>query len=186
MISIETLRVRAGLLATDTTKDAEINVAINAASAIAERYCNRKFAYGEELETYTHHRGPGFQAHRFPIINMISTGSDIVSHVDKNAGVIYFDGYNPDHEVTIHYEGGYTDGTLPADLELALLMMFDVTYASVSGAGAVSTGGVESVSVTGVGTIRYSTGAAATTGAGIGGVPSTVLSLLDPYILREA
>jgi len=192
MISLEKLRVRAGYPVADTTHDVALSVGINTAIALAEKYCNRRFMHANDTEVFTHVHGPAFQLHRLPILNVLAHGSATPTHVDKEAGVVYFDGYNDQHQITIVYEGGYTDFTLPQDLELALLTIFDNTYAATSGAGGATTaaGAIESVTLADVGTVRFATGdaaAAASSAGAMGGlIPAMATGILDLYRIPEA
>ena len=193
MISIEKLRVRAGLLNTDTSKDAELTASINAVVRLAEQYCNRKFMHSTDKEMFTHEAGKSLQLHRIPVINVLDTGTKIPTHLSKESGVLFLDGWNGEHEVEVFYEGGYTDATLPADLELAFLMMFDGVYSSFKGSGggaSVPAGGgaISSISIPDVGTIKYtgSTPAAASGASAASAIiPAGAMAVLDMYQIKE-
>ena len=164
MLNIETLRTRIGLLATDTTKDAELNAAIETAISIAERYCNRFFGYGDQTETFIHKYGHAIQLHRIPVTAVKDMNPEYSHHIDAESGLIHFDHTVAEHSFVINYTGGFSPDTLPADLEWALLSIFDGTYASMSGGGStVAAGAIESITIADVGTVRYATGAKAAT-----------------------
>jgi hypothetical protein len=187
MLNLETLRVRIGLLATDTSKDTELTAAMNTALAIAERYCNRFFAFGNQTETFVHKFGSAVQLHRIPVTSISEMSPEHAYHIDADAGLIHFDHTAADHSFVIKYIGGYDVDSLPADLEWALYSIFDGTYASMSGGGAtVAAGAIESITIADVGTVRYSTGAkAVATTSAFGPVSPETAAILDLYRIEE-
>jgi hypothetical protein len=185
---IQTARVRVGLLPGDTTKDVELTAAMDATLGIVERYCDRKFTQASESVEFIHFSGNELLLDRYPI-NTVSAidadGKEITKyHVKKLDGIISIDGTLSAHVVEVDVDAGYA--VLPADLEMALWMVFDALWPSLNGSGAgaaVVTGGISSISVPDVGTIRFATDSkAASTGGGLGGlVPDSAVSLLDLY-----
>lgn len=172
-----------------------IQTAFDAALAVAERYCDRQFLYAAERATFTHPFTDGLQLSRYPIEQVVAiTGGTGVTikdyHAEKGTGLIVLDGVTSAHQVQVDYAGGYKN--LPADLELALWMVFDAIWAQVSNVGAAaaagSSGAITSISVPDVGTIRFDNGSApaVTGGAAMGGlIPGFAASILDLYRLKS-
>ena len=191
MFDLKNAKDRLGIPSADTTKDAYITASIEASIAVAENYCKRYFM--EKLETveYVWVNAYTIQLLRYPVQSVhtlqVSGNSVPKYEVNKEAGLIIFNGRVSDKNIHIHVDAGYA--VLPSDLELALWSIFDGVYAQVSsGGGGASTDGIDSVSITGVGTIRYkASGAAAAMavkpGAG-GAIPMLALNLLDNYKLE--
>ena len=159
-LSIETLRVRIGLAANDPARDAEINAVSKAAMALLENYCDRKFPFESDQETFTHFDGVTVSLRRYPIWN-VSSVTDYLDnpvsryHVDKERGLVMFDDYRVvRHELKIRYQGGFdlpnNDGhpEFPEDLLMAFYNVFDAifdTYTGAAGAGALGAGVVKSI-----------------------------------------
>jgi len=180
---------------TDPSKIALLQPALDAAQAIAERYCDRWFDEADETEEIIPVHLGAVQVKRYPIATVASItaahgGVIGEKHIDKPAGLIYLDGGIGSHDVSVTYHGGYA--TLPPDLELALWLIFDGIWPQfnlpVTG-GAVTPGGtgaIASVSIPDVGTIRFDNGSSASSSAGgagaaVGFIPATAVSLLEPY-----
>jgi hypothetical protein len=83
--------------------------------------------------------------------------------------------------MVVDYEGGYVQ--LPSELELALWMMFDIFWASVSATtGAQSLGEIKSISVPDVGKIDYGTSSSTSSAGGSGEFPPALArSILDLF-----
>lgn len=187
---LTTAKARLGIA--DASKDAKIQGALDAALAIAETYCGRRFMHATETAVFTHPKGSVLQLSRFPIdgITSVQDGSGVnVSvkyHTVFTTGQLIFDGNVGHHQVLVSYSGGYA--TLPADLELALWALFNETYsASDTSAGTSSVGGtISSVSVPDVGTIKFDTGSSSSSGAGgaQGIIPGISLAILELYRLK--
>lgn len=191
MLTIENKRLRAGLSATDTTKDSEVNAAFSTALTIAESYCNRKFMFSVDSETFTRDDGIRLQLHRIPVTKYTEPAGHEFTYFAKKSGVALIAAAAAAETVTIDYEGGYTDATIPADLELALLLIFDSTYASLkpsaAGGGTVGAGGIESVTLKDVGTVRFATGSGSSSNSsGVSGLLSSdAASILRFYRIEE-
>jgi hypothetical protein len=181
---------------TDPSKIALLQPALDAAQAIAERYCDRLFDEADETEEIIPVHLGAVQVKRYPIATVASiTGahSGVIGekHIDKQAGVIYLDGGAASHEVSVTYHGGYR--ALPPDLELALWMIFDGIWPQfnlpVTGGAATAPGtmgAISSISIPDVGRISFDTGNSSSSGAGTSGgafgfIPATAVSLLEPY-----
>ena len=77
---------------------------------------------------------------------------------------------------------------LPADLELALWMIFDQVWATLPGGGAGTSAagqGIESITIPDVGTIRFGSGGASGAAGGASGVlPLSSTTILNLYRLE--
>ena len=183
---LATVRARVGLADTDTSRDAELEAALHMSLELMENYCNRKFAYeASASERFTHVSGGTVSLERYPIERIdnivIADGSKsaIGFHLEADTGLIHFDGHVHEHQMDVTYAGGYH--TLPFDLALALLMVFDGVWNGMSGGGSVAAGAVESATITGVGTVRFNTGAASDAAAGGGLVTPDAIAILGNY-----
>jgi hypothetical protein len=184
---LATARARIGLPDSDTSKDPLLTAAMEAALALAETYCDRRFKLAAIEERVIHFVGNAAQLIRYPlkkIVTVIADGMTLEKyHMETNTGRVVGDGFLAAHELVIDYEGGYE--TLPADLELALWLVFDALWPGFSGAGAASSiSGVSSISVPDVGTLRFSADSAA--GAGGSGteyglLPTSSVAILNMY-----
>lgn len=185
-------RARIGLVAGDTTRDAELTLAMNVALARAERFCNRNFTRRREVREFLHFTGDTAQLHRYPLQAVHSIETDGVVavptgyHIHNDGGRILFDAWQRCHRLVIDYTGGYNQ--LPADLELALWLLFDGTLASLNpSAGAAAAAGrvIESETHTvpdvGSHTVRYATGSAAASGMGDSGLSADLEAMLRPF-----
>ena len=170
-----------------------IQTAFDTALAVAERYCDRQFLYAADKATFVHPFAPALQLSRYPLEQIVTvTGDNSASitdyHMEAGTGRVVLDSWAHGHQIKVDYAGGYK--TLPADLELALWMVFDTIWAQVSspgGGGGAAAGGISSVSIPDVGTLRFDTGATPVSGgAGMGGlIPSMAESILDLYRLKS-
>ena len=160
----------------DTTRDAVITMALNAALALVERYCDRKFFLATEGAELLRVRGDRAQVHRYPIVQVLGMSYNGDYDVANDAGIIVFRRLVQEDRITIDYVGGYA--VLPADLEAALWALFNVYWGEIGGgtggATGLAAGSVESVTLQGVGTVRFATGgqaqADASTGTGLEGI----------------
>lgn len=179
---------------TTSPGDAIIQVGIDTAIAVAERYCDRNFLYKSETARFYYYTGEALHLPRYPIEQVASTTgmNNATYKVHHTSGQLEFAGQVHFEEATVTYAGGYR--VLPADLELALWLIFDNVMASLDpAAGGASVGGVgaiTSISVPDVGTIRMDVGgaaaSAATGGAAFGMIPAYSVALLDPYRYMKA
>jgi hypothetical protein len=170
---IESARKRVGVPDGDTSKDAELVASMNAALAIAENYCDRKFLYKEETANFYYDVTGKYSLKRYPIdeiIEIVDSDGNIPPYkVHRQVGHIILKNYNFADELSITYKAGYYP--LPADLELALWGIFDAAYASISramsgngmGTGASNVGAISSINIPDVGTVSFNTDAASST-----------------------
>jgi len=173
-------RIRAGLIAGDTTKDVEIQAAIDAAWSLMDAYTNRKLKAGDYVCVTTHRAGYSIQLDAYPVETITSIdGTAAKYHLDKEQGTIYIDGFISDHQVKILYRGGYDP--LPADLEMCEMLIFDSVWPIFQGAASVSTGGIKTIRAGDL-SITYDTGSNA--GASVGGnaIPAIAIAALNAYI----
>lgn len=186
---VSTARVRAGLLVTDTSQDAAINLAMQTALSIAEKYCDRKFMYARQKGSFYYVARQNFQLDRYPIESVFSLSDENGTTVDATdyevhhlTGMVQFPSvHSVPKRITIEWEGGYRQ--LPFDLEMALWGAFDTVWPSISGAGGgtVAAGEIESVTLQDVGTVRFTTQASVASGAGASNASSGAYGLMGPY-----
>ena len=191
-------KARKGILPADTTKDLILQVSLDTALALAETYCNRHFMYkAVELETFSYPFARGLQLSRYPLESVTSVtpvgqtaiGTDTYQAVLKT-GQIKSLGWLSAKQIDVTYAGGYK--VLPADLELALWMMFDEVWAGIPGGGgggsAVPSGQViQSITIPDVGTVRYADGGSSSSGGSGGGgglIPINATAILNLYRLE--
>ena len=181
MFDLTTAKTRLNI--TGTTQDAELQGALDAALAIAEGYCDRYFMHTPtQVETFTHVFGKSVSLKRYPLDAEPTMAGDQKSykfHADWGDGVVHFDGGVVDHKLTVTYSGGYV--TLPADLEYALWAVFDGVWSNMNNAGSVSAGGVDKISLVGVGSISYDTGSGASSGSAGNPIAGYVEAILVNY-----
>jgi hypothetical protein len=178
-IDIETLRVRAGFPVDDTTHDDELNAALAQAWGLIETYCDRAFEAADEIEEFdafdTFDRALRLRRYPVDLVTSITIFGQPVTQwrLNKKAGIVhpwphcgfpFFDTTQP--TIEIEYHGGYDP--LPADLEWAVLAVFDMVWAANpawgGGVGLV-VDDVKKLSIVGVGSLDF--GAASTAkGAG--------------------
>jgi hypothetical protein len=183
---LATARARVSIPDTDTSKDPLLTAALEAALALAESYCDRYFRFKATKERAIHFVGGAAQLKRYPLKQVVAAIADGVRlekyHVESETGRVVGDGFLAAHELVIDYEGGYE--TLPADLELALWLVFDAVWPGFNGAGAASSiSGVSSISVPDVGTLRFSADSAAggSGAAEYGLLPLSAVAILNTY-----
>ena len=181
MFDLTTAKTRLNI--TGTTQDAALQVALDAALAIAEGYCDRKFMHNStQVETFTHVSGTSVSLIRYPLDADPTLAGDRANysfHTDWQNGVIHCDDFVVDHKLKVTYSGGYV--TLPADLEFALWGIFDGVWTQMQSAGSVSAGGVDKISLVGVGSISYSGGSGGGSGGSGDPVSGYVQAVLDGY-----
>lgn len=165
--------------------DAMLTGVMSVSLAAAEQFLNRLIPFGlEQVEVIFQH-GKSIQLSRFPVERVISTSSGMGCYYLHNmTGMILFENHVQQGQIFITYEGGYR--VFPADMELALWLGFDDFLAMAQGSGAAS-GDVESVTVTGVGTVRFATsGSSSRSGTNddsVSPLSETARALLYPYKL---
>jgi len=169
-----------------------IQTAFDTALAVAERYCDRQFLYAADKATFVHPFASALQLSRYPLEQIVTvTGDNSASitdyHMEAGTGRVVLDSWAHGHQIKIGRQG--LIAACVVDLELALWMVFDTIWAQVSspGGGGAAAGGISSVSIPDVGTLRFDTGATPVSGgAGMGGlIPSMAESILDLYRLKS-
>jgi hypothetical protein len=182
--TIEEARDRAGLAGGDTSQDAALTLAMALSVAQVENYCDRKILLMPAVEEIFYRTASrSVQLERYPLVFVSSVqvaGNDWSTYdVDLKLGRILFKSV-PYDEVTVAvtYNGGYDPEALPPDLELVLWSVFDGLYNDGAGAGGDSggIGGIGSIQVPDVGTIRFDNGS----GTGLVG-NAAVGDLLGPF-----
>jgi hypothetical protein len=191
-------KTRQGILPADSTKDVVLQASLDTALALAETYCNRRFTYAAETASFYFPFGTTLQLNRYPIeqvtsvtpLNQVAYGSQNYKVV-LGTGQIKSRGWLADDQIDVTYTGGYK--VLPADLELALWMVFDAVWAAMpggGGGGSVAAPGqsISSITIPDVGTIRYDNGGPASSGSATGGagglLPLSAASILNLYRLE--
>lgn len=176
---LATARVRIGLAANDTSKDALLTPALQAALFFAEKYCDRKFKSALESEEFIHFNECEVQLCRYPIasVGLVDRdGSSITNyHLDSKLGRIVFDSRVTAHVLTIDYSGGYS--VLPDDLEMALWRLFDTSWIIISGS-TESGGTVKAITSAGA-KVEFDVSSAAIGASGIS--DPFAVSILDFY-----
>lgn len=186
MLTIERLRVAAGLAATDNSQDAEIDVVIQTAMAMIENYCDRKFPLQDTVERFTHKQGYSVTLARYPIVQINSVRGDnnqtILFHVNNDNGVVHFDGRVHAHEIVIDYRGGYAPDAIPADLEFVIINLFKTLWDAQQGGGSVGVaiGAVKNAKIGDL-SLSYETGSGASSDGGSQLLSSTWTTILDYY-----
>jgi len=187
MSLMEDLRVRIGIEFDDPSKDPEITLAKDTAFALMGNYCDRDFilAVGN-VEKFTHLIGMTFPLRRYPVDTITSIVDDNGTaytryHINQNNGVVHMDDHGAYHELICTYTGGYDEDALPLDLLQAFYELFDQEYALVDGGAVSSAGELSAVTVFDVGTVKYNTDSADTSGAGAFLSPRAK-ALLDDYM----
>ena len=181
---------------TDTAQDVVIQAALDASVAVAESYCKRKFMRASETNVFHWVDGVTLQFERYPINNVLAirdTGNGTATssmtnskyyEVYNSAGQIRFSGHIFSKSLEVDTDAGYA--VLPADLELALWLIFDGVWNQLNNAGSGNTGGIASISVPDVGKITYSTGSSSSGNTNAGLIPATGIAILDNYIAQRA
>lgn len=184
---MQTLRVRVGLLPTDTSKDAELIATWATAMAMAENHCNRKFMLQDDSETVTHFAGYSYNLRRYPMVSLTSVVADRRTvepsyHNDLHNGILFFDGRLCAHTLLITWRGGYDIDAMPADLFWALLHIFDAIWAAgnIAGGAGPSIGAVKQAKIGDL-SISYETGASAAGEGTDGFITSSVANVLNAY-----
>lgn len=188
-IDIVTLRARAKLVSGDTSRDADIAVAMKMGMSLIERYCDRKFTRDSDTEEFTHHSGRSVSLHRYPLESITSITCDgttsKVYHEDKLNGYVHFDGRIQAHRMTVKYIGGYA--VIPEDIQMALLAVFDSVWEVNYAGGSVSTGGIKTIRAGDL-SVTYdnaSSGGIDKSGAFGGLLPPTASLILDLYMRHK-
>ena len=185
MFDLITAKNRLGIA--DATQDAEITAALSASLAVAEAYCKRRFNYAKETESVYHDDKGYLFLERYPIDTVERVAAEghtgVKYKVNSPAGYLDLHGRYGFEEVNVTYSGGYK--ILPDDLLVALWAIFDgVWKAHFTSGGATAPGGaIESVSLTGVGTVRFGSGGSSAAGGApmAAAIPSMASAILSNY-----
>ena len=187
---LETAKNRLNI--TDASKDDEIQLALDTALSVAENYCDRKFMFeASVVEDFIFKTNESFAVERYPIDKINSSENesgqavtDNFYQIDADAGLIKFSKGYPNQSFKVNYDGGYKK--LPLDIELALWSIFDKIWAMTqsSTGGGVVVGGIESVAITGVGSVKYSSGSSGDDAIGADNslISSMAYSVLKKYV----
>jgi len=190
MSLMEDLRVRIGLESDDTSRDAEIEVVKGTSFALMGNYCDRTFPLGiDVVEQFTHKVGLALALKRYPVDTVTSIldqdDKEFTDyHIEPDTGIVHLDFRCAFHQVFVTFTGGYDEDELPADLLMAFYAVFDQEWAIYEGGAVSSSGEISSISVVDVGTIRYDTNAADTSGEG-DYLPDRAKSLLMSYMRQK-
>ncbi len=152
MYDIATAKLRLGI--NDATMDPLVQLALDSALAVAEKYCDRQFAYRADVARFYNFGGDTLFLPRYPIEAVFATnGLPDSIEIHHRLGTIEIGSYVTASDIRVDYSGGYR--VFPPDLELAFWGIFDTIYPTLSGATPAA---VESVTIPDVGTIRYAKG----------------------------
>lgn len=167
LTTLETAKDHLGIPSSDTSKDKSLRLLISGASNFIEKKTNRRFGKGTYTETYdASGRSPYLYLKAAPVTAFTSLSIDGVAvaagdmvRYDDVGKLYYKNGSWPQSNqgITVVYSGGYVlpkDATaeplvvrtLPADLELACLMLVDGAF-NRKGAGGVASSGSGSMNV---------------------------------------
>ena len=160
-ISLADAKVRLGV--TGTAQDIEVQAAIDAALEIIEVYLDRKLLYEVDQELFYDVQGHTISLRRYPV-NSITLSSRAFKKLDKQKGLIHFNGGILEHEVTVDYEGGYQ--VIPAPILLALLSTLDNVWLHIDSTSVapISSSEVKAMSIPDVGRIEYNVASQASDG----------------------
>lgn len=192
-MAFDEITATARLNLTDPAKIALLQPALDAAQAIAERYCDRWFDEADETEELIPVNLGALQVKRYPITSVASltaAHSAVIGekHINKPAGIIYLDSGVGSHQVNVEYKGGYA--VLPPDLELALWLIFDAIWSQFNlpvTAGASAGGGAIKAIRSNGASIEYDTSGGSVSGltsTNNFGLPVGAIGLLEPYRRR--
>jgi len=187
---LATARIRTGTTVAPT--DAEMQNILDTAMSFAERYCSRFFKNATYVEEFRDRASRTLQLRAFPEITSIdisdSDGKTLdISNIglDEERGIVYGGFFVGAKALTVTYEGGYV--TLPLDLELALWSIFDNIYGAMTKTNVTgSVGGISSVTLADVGTVKYNTSGSSGSSDGYGYIPMTAEAILNLYTLGQA
>jgi hypothetical protein len=191
-------RERYGVVANDTSGDTMLLAQMFATQNIADLYCHRWLLYKDDDVIHSfRHTSSVLQLPRFPlsptippIVMLNDTVVDYGYQVDEVRGKILFDYQLTGPKLTVTFAGGYhtdeaSEPQLPYDVELALYGILDAIVARQDYTS-TTTGGIESVTIPDVGTMRFGANNAQT---GVIGGPASLADsymLLDPYVVELA
>lgn len=187
-LTLEAAYTRTGLEPVNAQNDAILEMAMNTALAVVENYLDRKITFDSSEDKFYYNHHTSFALDRYPIEQINDIGADGRNFsgrykVHRETGIIVMPQYSFSEEVVIRYTGGYR--VLPADLESAFWLIFDGQYSIQMGGGATTSGTIDSITVSDVGTIRFDNGTSGSSSGGgndsVGFLTDDVISLLRPY-----
>lgn len=163
MFDVATARIR--LDVEGDSQDASIAAALNVSLAVAENYCDRRFAFVREVARFPLNAWPVLMVRRYPIARVYGltmppndTPVDVSGlEIHHEFGQVFLQGCGcafaggARGSMALDYEGGFK--VLPADLEQALWFIFDQVWAANPGMGgdsAAATGGVRQFAIDGM------------------------------------
>lgn len=132
-ITLEQGKDRMGIDCTDPSRDKQVQSAIDYATALVEKWCERSFQEGQNTDTYF---PPEYVVYlsNWPVVTIDDilyddvSQTDLTYKLDKSRGVLYFDTglttFTGIDELKVAYTGGYNP--VPQDLTDAVL---DVAWA---------------------------------------------------------
>jgi hypothetical protein len=190
---LEMLRQRAGLQPSDTSKDAALAAAWEAAREVLENYLNRDLGpAGLRDEVFTHIRRCTVSLRAYPVkrIEAVITadGQEVSGyHVERRTGLVHFDARSARHELLVRYDA---DPPRSGAILSAQLAAFDGLWAGLNSSGqiAAATGAIKSISSDGA-RVEFDVGSGAVSASGIdpeSGLPAQLVGLLAPYRREDA
>ena len=160
---LDTAKKRLGIAAEDTTQDAAITAALATALGLAEKYCDRRFMFAADTESFFQCRGQSVTLRRYPVKAIDSIAYFPDNDLDPpdyylaaEYGILTFKAWFMGTGLDVTYQGGYEQ--LPPELEAALWFIFDSVWAMTPGMGLEA------------GDLDGSSGSAPVKGFGINGV----------------
>lgn len=211
--TVDEIKQALGIDPADTSKDAALQMNLDATVAIVEGYCSRGLAFADVVEDHEpiDTRNPKLLLYRFPVKAVTAVevetvpGSDAWSElvgwrVFKRQGVLqwasgcclpshYCCGSEP--VIRVNYSGGYEDPNWPPDLIDAITRAFYFRWNESAGGSAADVGGprVKSASVDGL-MVSYGDASSAVSGyLSDDAIPPelvNVAAILEPYRARRA
>ena len=140
LTDIASVRVFLGALSLNYT-DAEIQAAIDWASAAVETYCNRTFPSAAYTETYDGTGTDMLYLNQYPItaVASVTLDDETVASADytrETTGIYYEDGWTKGRRnVSITYTAGYV--TIPADLHMVVTRLSSDLIGMVGQSGTI-------------------------------------------------
>jgi len=179
MITIsDEYRLRAGMTPGDASSDVMIQAALDAVEALMNSYTDRVLYKTDMSEVFVHKGVSSIQLKAYPVDVVTKIIGEIGAyHLDRSRGTIFLESYNTDHNVQVTYSGGYD--SIPPDLKLAELALFDSVWPLFSGAAAGSSAGIKTIRAGDL-SITYDT----SSGGAVGGnaIPFIAMNILNSYV----
>jgi len=204
MYDLAAAKLRLGI--TDAAQDEAIEQCLATGLALAERYCDRRFAFKRETVNFPGSHWPVLMVRRYPLARVYSMtvqgGTDYA--VDLSQLLVHHEfgmvrgrgaGCSAGASIALDYEGGYK--VLPPDLEFALWAIFDALWASTpgwglpagsssDGSGAVRSFAIDGMSISYDTSDEHSSGAAGGDASAWGVIPSRAVAVLNLYRAETA